>query len=364
MCESRGAEMNERWAFVPGMNVQVSCQGRIRFKKKYGWSKPKIPVPDIRGYCRFQHHGKHVSMHNAVWLAFNGQIPPDKTVDHIAKYGDMMKERSDNRLCNLRLETSEGQRSNQRKSTLRRDARSILVWKIGSEHRFEFTSAHEAASSLGLDARCLRSVAKGEARQTKGYLASFKTHGVDLLHEDEEFRNVQGRSVSQYGRMLDPRTKAFAVTPITTEGNDYAATEHPISGKKILFHHLVAQAFPELVEGTRVDGSTLDHIDRNKDNNCASNLAWKSVTEQALNRQYKDDSRFDTRLYSIDVIIPGEGRVPCESMADASRMAKLRGHDVSDIAISRGVKRSGVYVVTKGGAKGWRFEQVCRKGVD
>jgi hypothetical protein len=350
---------NEEWASVPGFNVQASDQGRIRFKKGGKWHY-KTPNPDKRGYCRLRHKGRLMSVHNAVWVAFHGEIPEGKTVDHVAKYGDMFKERSDNGLRNLRLADAIEQRANQRKSSLRRDARPIRVWKSGFTDSMLFSSAGEAALALDLDARCLRSVAKGESHQTKGYVAAFEDKGLCLL-PNEVFREVHGRWVSQFGRMLDPRTKAFATTPVATEGNDYAATEDPLTYKKLLFHHLVAEAFPELVSGHRAPGLTLDHIDRNVNNNNASNLAWRTAEEQAINRVYRNTSHFDSVRYSIDIVTPDGLCIHCKSMSHASRVALAHGHVVADASISVGIKRHGSYTVTRGTAKGWIFQPVERK---
>lgn len=51
------------------------------------------------------------------------------------------------------------------------------------------------------------------------------------------------------------------------------------TGKRV--HILVAEAF---VNGKK-DGYTVDHKDRNRHNNKASNLEWKSVSDQNRNRK-------------------------------------------------------------------------------
>ena len=297
---------------------------------------------------------KQISVHNAVWMAFMGPIPPGKTVDHIAKYGDMTKERSDNRLCNLRLASSELQRENQRPVKSRRDARRVEVWKIGSNDVEIFDSSSKAAKALNLHAVSVRRVAKGEQDQTQGYRVKFVNGDFELIHQDEEFRVVYGRHVSQYGRMMDPRTKAFAITPIPTEGNDYAAAEDAETGQKILFHHLIAQAFPELVEGQPGHDKTLDHKDRNVNNNKASNLAWKTKSEQALNREYRDKSRLNPLNYKIQVCLPSGKNVLCDSIDDACRFVCSHGVNVNASNVAKGIKSSGIYKTRSR----WKFSKV------
>jgi hypothetical protein len=294
-------------------------------------------------------------MHNVVWTAFFGEIPPGHTVDHIAKYGDMMRERSDNRLCNLRVATPCEQRANQRPSAPRRDARHIRVWRSNGQFDKVYASSKSAEQDLGVHAASLRRVAKGVQREASGYKAEFVYSNEAAAIEGEEFRLVRGRRISQFGRMLDPRTGAFAVKPVATEGNDYATTEDTETGQKVLIHHLVAAAFPELVDGEFGRGKTLDHIDRNRNNNSASNLAWKTLHEQSINRVYSCGSRFDAR-HQVQILDYSLGKwITCLSIDDACKYATGNGVDIKYEALCRGLKVHGYYRVPSGLGFGWMF---------
>ena len=57
-----------------------------------------------------------------------------------------------------------------------------------------------------------------------------------------------------------------------------------IKGKMWQVHVLVCTAFHGVSPG---NDKTVDHIDRVRDNNRASNLRWASRSEQMMNRNYK-----------------------------------------------------------------------------
>ena len=54
-----------------------------------------------------------------------------------------------------------------------------------------------------------------------------------------------------------------------------------IGSKHRKVHRLVAERF---LPAPTVDGLVIDHIDRNRLNNCASNLRWVSIAENNRNR--------------------------------------------------------------------------------
>ena len=268
--------------------MKVSNMGRVKSFHKYkGWLNPIYPKPESRGYCHIRPRlpeGKKgcIRVHAAVYMAFVGPIPTGFTIDHIDR------NRSNNNLCNLRLASPGEQRSNQKKHDPRRDARGICVWRLAEPGTvMMFRHAREASNKLGVTRGSLRLVANGKARYAGEFGARWATQGTFLA--GEEFRTVTVRNctvrVSNRGRYLDSKSGAFAVTPVATPGNGYPT----LGSRSVQMHAAVASAWPELIGGTPGHGKTIDHIDRNVNNNDPSNLRWATATEQAANRRSSRD---------------------------------------------------------------------------
>jgi hypothetical protein len=220
------------WRYVPFTNceIMVSNMGCVKQFHVHGkrWWPPKWPTVTRHGYPSLTHRQKILRVHVLVCRAFHGPPPtPEHTVDHIAKYdGDWRRERSDNRAENLRWATKQQQAENRR---------------MGSE-------------------RCNDGTEQGPA----------------LWDADEDFRpRLSGWSVSQYGRVRNPQGVVY--TPKAPRGMDYAMfAARP-------FHVVVAEAFADVIGPKPSASHTVDHIDRNKDNNHLSNLRWATNREQQLN---------------------------------------------------------------------------------
>ena len=93
-------------------------------------------------------------------------------------------------------------------------------------------------------------------------------------------------AVSNFGRWRNLSTRG-AHTPLRDHKKGYCRVL--IRGKSkerfVLIHHFVHVLHndPELKEF--FPGATVDHEDRDVDNNCASNLSWKSASEQVFNQK-------------------------------------------------------------------------------
>lgn len=287
------------WARVPGLEDElwVSSTGWVwqRNVRTGGWFTPSKNAPhSSTGDVFVNHRGKDLRVHKLMALAFFGPQPtPSHTVDHIAKYdGDIIRERSDNRIENLRWASKREQSLNRNKQKPRRDGRPVLIWKLGSDKATAtwYPSSLAGSKALGLNAGAVSHTANGGRSQTNGYCVEFApTDEPDKIADDEVFRLVDGFKVSQYGRALDPQTEAFSFTPQVNKGQMYAyisKAQEDGSTKSFSFHILVAKAWPELVGVKPEDGTayTLDHISRQKHDNRACNLRWSTLSGQSTNQ--------------------------------------------------------------------------------
>lgn len=303
------------WAAVPGTKdeLRISTLGwTMQFNcKTKRWFPPSRNKPNGRGYVVVKHRGSLLRVARLMALTFIGPPPtPSHTVDHIAKYGgDFVRERSDDRIENLRWATKSEQSKNRNKQTRRRDGHGVLVWKLGEskDTALPFQNMLHAADELGLHHPCIRKVAMGKQLHTGGYCVEYFSIEPDLLHPDEEFIEIEGFFVSQYGRAKDPRTGSFSFTPTVTKGCEYAMISR--GSTTFVFSRLVAFAWPDIVGRCPGDGYTVDHRDRNCDNNWASNLRWATLSDQIKN-QSKANSRSMTKKRKFGTAVqlraPGE----------------------------------------------------------
>jgi hypothetical protein len=247
--------------------------------------------------------------------AFHGPRPsPELTGDHIAKYdGDKMRERSDNRACNLRWATDEQQRDNQGERKEQRTGQPIRVrradWQKEREW-VEYPSACAADRACGVkglgtvanptyisksltDKDGFRWLAEwAEPNEPQGDLPPdpdyVDANGTPKPQDKEEWRDavynngkrIKNWRVSSRGRAQRKHSSGtdwmHRFTPMPTE--DYAK----IANKKV-FHVTVFCSFG----GTLVGDETVDHIDGDETNNLLSNLRALDKPGQGRNRTFK-----------------------------------------------------------------------------
>ena len=367
------------WAKVPGFNgeLYVTTKGFVKqWDVRNGkWFKSSMNNPKPHtGDVMVGHRGRDYRVHQLMGLAFFGPPPtPSHTIDHITKYdGDLIRERSDNRIENLRWASKREQALNRNKQEPRRDGRPVWVWKVGDDESSAvwYSSSLEAAKKLDLNAGGVSRVANGEKQwQTKGFRVKFaENREPDKIHDDEEFREINGHFVSQYGRALDGQTKAYSYTPKVTKGLMYAcvskSTVDGIHTKTDVVHRLVAIAFPEIVGEMPRDGQqyTVDHIDRDKTNNAASNLRWLSISDQNHNRDmFKGIQKSAT---PVELKAPGEEHWQrFDSQCEAVLNINLKyGTKLTQTTVSDSLKMNRLgRTINKGKHKGWSIRAAVLK---
>ena len=351
----------ETWRQDPtNSEIRISDLGRVQTweTRNKRWSPIFVPNPTKNGYVYFVHRGKRHAVHQIVARAFIGPCPDGHSVDHIKKCdGDFVRERSDNRATNLRYLLAMDQLVNRRGLKPRCDGRPVLVWKVGDveANAVCYTSTHKAATELGLDEGNARQVARGKRLSIKGYKLRFDDPAEpDRVAADEEFRLVRGKfEVSQYGRMRATRGQGFVYTPKIGTGHRYVSV-----GTNVMFHHLVAEAWPDIVGERPTDMHNIDHVDRNPANNAATNLRWLTQSEQLKNQDRLPAHLLsNVRKVAVDFRPPGGAWQQAQSMHEAARMVSEQvGFRVRDSLISRktAAEPYGSSMLT-GPLKGWGF---------
>ena len=275
----------ETWKSVPGLDdeIFVSDKGRVQQwdPRLKRWSPKKEATVLRHGYYTVTHRQKIRRVHQLVALAFVGPRPSSQhTVDHENRC------RTDNRPSNLSWQTKQHQRKNQKKATARVD----------------------------------------------------KNIGHVALEDDEEFREVRCVLVSQYGKTKNKFGIVF--TPIPNETLDYAM----VGTQRHMFHILVAEAFPEIVGTKPTENHTVDHINRIKHDNRATNLRWATRSEQQINTNRKHADKILKNLkIAVEVRPPGTNRQweTYPSTAAASRgIQKNHGRRIPPSAISQAVRKN------------------------
>ncbi len=99
----------------------------------------------------------------------------------------------------------------------------------------------------------------------------------------------EGVYISNCGRIVRESSNGRGLNPyIVSLTSDKGYKRIRINGKTLRVHRLVGELFIPNPDNK----STIDHIDRIRDNNIVSNLRWATSSEQNINRKYKEHKKY------------------------------------------------------------------------
>jgi len=302
----------EQWAAHPDYSpseVLVSNYGRVATRGQAGvgeYEVCSIGCLTPQGYRKMNIDGKNKYVHILVCETFHGPKPnaKDITVDHIEKYGgDFVRERSDNRACNVRWATKKEQRENQKEKSANTTGVPVLARKVGSTDDWvSYASALAAGKALGIDSGNIADVCneKKSNKTAGGYVFKRDTSSLEVQGDlpREELGPEHARfCVSKERWKVDPmshgRTRVSTRGRIQTKtprGDAWGPRRTPrvIAGMvyatvgKTGVHLVVWRTF--CPNDTPTNGESIDHIDQDESNNALHNLRRATHSLQMRNR--------------------------------------------------------------------------------
>ena len=275
----------------------------------HGWRGPFQPEPHANGYRFIMCKGKKFSVHSIVAELFLQPKPSDShTIDHINR------DRSDNRIENLRWANKSEQRENQSRSSPKQQCLPVLVRHViwdDNTPSLRFESCLQVSKYLDLTPCTVNAaLRRGWRLKNKEFTASYCTETITI--PGEVWRQTGKLIVSNMGRIKRPSSRnnelySAAFTPVPSAKNTYAL----YNNQRI--HLLVASLFlPPKPPGNY----TIDHINKDPADNRASNLRWATKSEQSKNRNVKRKAAcLSTR---VEAMVAGEW-VSFDSLSEAAR---------------------------------------------
>lgn len=272
---------SERWkiCYKPFEKYRVSTYGNIQNIKTGRILKPEI---DGAGYTRYGLYDSEINLvrifaHILVFKNFKpSKFCNKKYIDHIDR------DPRNNNLINLRCVTARYNTKNRK--AFNKNAQRIKVGQYNIKGKLirYYSSLREASKKAGLSLTRIAACCcgKDDRGPYKNHFGGFvwKSFKAPRL-KNEIWKPINGTdaSISNMGRV---KMKHGRITYGSETPHGYMRCG--IAGKHVLIHRLVATAFCYL--SNRVL-KYVDHIDRNKQNNKASNLRWVTASQNSLNRK-------------------------------------------------------------------------------
>ena len=160
--------LNDRFKYDPETGILT----RIR------WGDGPTGYLTSTGYLRVKVNYTHYRVARLVWKMYYGEDPPkNMSVDHINR------DRTDNRIANLRLTTHSENNSNRKKTNKKkhtptvnknpvRQTKPVILTSLNGEEK-HYPSIQSAADFLGVYATSVSNVLRKRANTIKGFTARY-----------------------------------------------------------------------------------------------------------------------------------------------------------------------------------------------
>lgn len=223
-------------------------------------------------------HGRKFMVHQLVAEAFVGPSPgPEFTIDHIDR------NTLNNHADNLSWATKSDQNKNR---SLKREQGVRRIQVDTGSGWVTYASMHQLSLQTSFVKAGVLQVLRGERLTYKGALFRYEpTAEVD----NEIWASAFGFDVSDQGRFR--RADGIVYTPVpSSTKSGYCRVSN--GGNTYMAHTVVATAFHGPPPGVNM---SVDHLNRIRHDNRASNLRWANSIQQAENKRLPPKRRRDSR---------------------------------------------------------------------